>query len=355
MNACSLASVVPAMVRTTLEEALLGTRMLKLVWKGTSTRTRLVSRKWVLVHRGSKDKLAEAKLNSCSKKNLAAEEALDILYHHSSAGKNTGQHGNAAAHRHSDELWWELRANLPSGPFQRGHHCIPSCCFLSELNRSYGQETNLASGKQAAQRDAWTMPGLWAGCYSQAMLLDMYHWVKHRVPCLLPLPPVWLCKLPGCHVPRPWRRDSRVTVSRRSMQYTKSEKPILLAASPYRKVIRRRSCSLAARPAEGRGTSLRTPYGMMDWLRWPCAPCKEAGALPQPPHLVMPAACLSPGLCIRVGVEWWKIKVVLVTYSNCGLGQQAGNTELTNLALSCFPFLAFIFYKKGWFSLAHNC
>lgn len=326
VNACSLPLVVPAMFHTTLEEGLLWTRMLKLAWKGTSTRTHLVFRKWVLVHRGSKEKPAEGRINSCSEKGLAVEEALDIHYHCSSAGKKTEQHGATAA---KGALTEQQGAGLPSGPFQWGHPCIPSCCFLPALNRSlpascsFVQGANLASGEQAAQRDACTVPGLWT-----VLLFPSYadRQVSSLAACPLLSSTALSLALQAPLLPRPlpnpkpqcW--DSQVMVSRRSMQHTKSEKPILLAASPYRRAIRRRSCSLAARPAEGRGmTALGTHCGMMDWLWWPCAPCKEAGTLPQPPTLpCQVSASLDssfpfPRFVHKSRVEWWKIKVLLVT------------------------------------------
>lgn len=134
--------------------------------------------------RDSKGQPTEARLNSYSKIGLAAEEVLDICYHRSLAGKNTGEHVATAA-----LVCRKQGAILPCGPFQRGHHCIP--CFLPALNRSlpancsYVQEANLASGKQAAQRDTWTMPGLWA------VLLFPSYAVRQALssPAACPLPP----------------------------------------------------------------------------------------------------------------------------------------------------------------------
>lgn len=210
----------------------------------------------------------------------------------------------------SDE---KLGADLPSGPFQRRHRCIPSCCFLPALNHSLPASCSCSgSGKQAAQSDAWTMPGLRAG------LLFPSYAIRRVLSCLAvcPLPPATALSLAlqgplgGTLVPhplpnpRPRQCVSQVMVSRRNMQQTKSEKPILLAASPYRRTIRRRSCSLAARPAEGRAmTALGTHCGMMDGLCWPSAKKLGLSLSPPPCHGGSPlhpwmAASLSPKICV---------------------------------------------------------
>lgn len=291
MNACSLASVVPALLHTILQEALLWTRMLKLVWKGTSTQVGF--RKWVLVHRGSKDKPAEARLIRAAKMDWQLKKLWTYI-------NITRQHGAAAAHRLSDELWWEtggqlsfwlfsMRASLYSQLLSLSTKPLStSQLLLWEGDKSGFWQTGCSKG---CLDHAWP---LGAGLLFPSYVLDMYFHIQHCVPCLLPLLSVCLCKLQPLPYSRPQHWDSQVMVSRRSMQHTKSENPILLAASPYRKVIRRRSWSLAARPVKGRGlTALGTHCEMMDQLWWPCAPCREAG-LSIRPHLVMLGLCI-PG------------------------------------------------------------
>ena len=131
----------------------------------------------------------------------------------------------------------KLGADLPSGPFQREHHCIPSCCFLSALNRSLpascscGQETNLAPGKQAAQRDAWTMPGLWVG------LLFPSYAVRHVLSCQAscPVPPATALSLalqapllprplpdpsPGAETHRSWFQGAACSTQSQRSQFS---------------------------------------------------------------------------------------------------------------------------------------
>lgn len=284
---------------------------------------------------------------------VAPEEALKIHYVCCCAG----QHGAAAGYRCSDGIWWEPGGHpffltLFSAPIAVFPALFSSTTLVSPLGRrrTWLLANSLPKGMPGPCLDFW-----------QFIISTLICRPALLRPALFPLLPFTAlsgfagfpviklpCPLPN---PRPKCQDSQVMVSRRSMQHMKSEKPILLVTSPKRRDTRCRICSLMARPVEQRGmTTLGTHCRMTGWPYWSCAPFKEAVASPQSSHparlvlLWVPARHLAfpPGLGTRFGVEWWKIKALLVTHSNCGAGQQARNTAKYS-RFSYFAMLAFIF------------
>lgn len=117
MNACSLPSVVLAMLHTTLEEAQ--------AWvEGQQHKTYLIFRKWVLEHRVSKDKPEEAR----QKRTVSwrsSGHTLPLLL-------NTEKHRAAGASvAHSDELWFETGGwpSFWSLPSEEGLTAFPAAAF----------------------------------------------------------------------------------------------------------------------------------------------------------------------------------------------------------------------------------
>lgn len=175
----------------------------------------------------------------------------------------------------------------------------------------------------------------------QATLLDWYFYALCCVPCPLALLLAWFAGCPAATCPGSagthgsWCRGAACSTRSRRSQ-------------PCRR--HRRSAASSGAAAARRWPDLPredTLGGDGAALMASCTLPTSWGH-PQPPALSYIPGQLFPHFVSRSwGKGNGKSKLPYSLDSHGGLSQQAANTELTNLVLSCLAFLAFILYKKG--------